>query len=100
MIVAHERSTIYRKMLDKVKGFIFLAVPHRGSDLAFWYTWVTELSKFAQVGFAGNANFVAALKSNSKTFADISAQSIERLQSPTIKIRTFYESDRIGNQLV
>ena len=36
MIVAHERSTIYQKMLDKVKAFVFLAVPHRGSDLAFW----------------------------------------------------------------
>ena len=100
MIVAHERSTIYGEMLDKVKAFVFLAVPHRGSDLAFWYNLVTKLSKLAQLDFAGNANFVAALESNSKVFADISTQSIDRLQSPSIDIRTFYESDRLGNQLV
>ena len=100
MIIAHERSSKFGDLRDKVQAFVFLGVPHKGSDLAFWYKYVIEVSTNLQMGFAGNPNFVAHLQKNSETFANISTQSIERLQSPTIDIRTFYESDKILNQLV
>lgn len=100
MILAHERSTRHGDLRDKVQAFVFLGVPHRGSDLAFWYTYVINISKIAQLGFAGNPKFVAPLERNSEIFANISTQSIERLQSPFIDIRTFYESDKLHNQLV
>jgi len=98
MIVAHERSYIYGDLRDKAKAFVFLGVPHKGSDFAFWYTSVIELSEFAQLGFRGNPKFAAALRTNSEKFANISYQSVERLHD--IDIRTFYESDKLHNQLV
>ena len=100
MIAAHERETIYGDLRDKVQAFIFLGVPHRGADLAFWYQYLTEISKLFRLGFAGNLKFIAPLKRNSEIFANISAQSIGRLQSQSIDIRTFYESDKLLNQLV
>lgn len=100
MIVAHERSDFYGDLHDKVVAFVFLGVPHKGSDLAFWHKFVIELSKFAQLDLRGNSNFAAALETNSERFAKISSQSVERLQSPSIDIRTFYESDKCHNLLV
>ncbi|KAI9713377.1 MAG: hypothetical protein M1812_006655 [Candelaria pacifica] len=100
MIIAHERSSKFGDLRDKVQAFVFLGVPHKGSDLAFWYKYVIEVSTNLQMGFAGNPNFVAHLQKNSENLANISTQSIERLQSPTIDIRTFYESDKILNQLI
>ncbi len=100
MVVAHERSTRNSGLRDKVQAFIFLGVPHRGSDLASWYNYVIEISKFAQLGFAGNPKFVAPLQRNAEIFANISTQCIERLQAQSIDIRTFYESDKLHNQLV
>ena len=100
MIVAHERSMIFYELLNKIRAVVFLGVPHKGSDLAYWATFLTELLKFGQLGFVGNSNFVAALKANSPVFASISSQSTERLQSAAVDIRTFYEANRLGNQLV
>jgi hypothetical protein len=102
MIIAHERSNIFGDLHDKVVAFVFLGVPHRGSDLAFWHKFVIELSKFAQLDLRGNPNFAAVLETNSARLADISSQSVERLQSPIIDIdiRTFYESDKFHNILV
>lgn len=100
MILAHERMDIYGGLRDKAKAFIFLGVPHRGADAAFWLDFVVELSKITQLGFKGNNRFVDALKANSPTFAAISTQSNERFQSPLISIRTFYESEKMGNLTV
>lgn len=61
MFVAHERSTRNGDLRDKVRAFVFRGVLHRGSDLAFWYNYVIEISKLAQLGFAGNTKFVAPL---------------------------------------
>jgi len=100
MIVAHERSYFYGDLHDKFVAFVFLGVPHRGSDLAFWHKFVIELSKFAKLDLTGNPNFAAVLETNSARLANISSQSVERLQSPSIDIRTFYESDKFHNLLV
>lgn len=100
MVIAHERSKQFGHLLDKVAALVFLGVPHRGSDLAFWDKWVIELSRFARLKLGGNENFAAVLKRNSARLADISEQCVERLQSDSVDIRTFYESNRLLNLLV
>ncbi len=72
----------------------------RGSGLAFLQNFVIELSQFAQLKRRGNSNFAAVLERNSARLADISHQSVQRIQSTSIDIRTFYESDKLHNLLV
>lgn len=85
-------------MLDSVRGLVFFGVPHRGSDIAYWGNFAANLLKITQLGFGTNTSFVEALKRNSATFADISQQFIER--GANLPIRTFYETERLWNQLV
>lgn len=98
LILAHERSSIYGHLLDCVRGLVFFSVPHRGADLAYWGTLAANLLKIAPLGLGANANFVQALKRNSKEFANISHQFVER--SVNVQIRTFYETRKIMGQLV
>jgi hypothetical protein len=85
-------------LLDSVRGLVFFGVPHRGSDIAYWGNFAANLLKITQLGFGTNTSFVEALKRNSATFADISQQFIER--GANLPIRTFYETERLWNQLV
>ena len=98
LILAHERSRRYAGLLTCVKGCLFLGVPHRGADSAYWGKFAADLLSIPQLGFSGNTNFLNALKSNSPTLADISQQFIER--SSQLEIRTFFETEKVGNQLV
>ncbi len=98
MILAHERSKQYANLLASTRGLVFFGVPHRGSDIARLGNFAANLLEMAQLGFGTNTNFVEALKRNSETFAHISQQFIER--GADIPIRTFYETERLGNQLV
>lgn len=98
MILAHERSSRYGHLLENTSAAVFLGVPHRGSDLAYWADFAARLLQFGQLGFRGNPTFVAALQRNTPTFQNISAQFVERAAS--LSIRTFYETERMGNQLV
>lgn len=100
MIQAHLKADIYGGLLDKVISFIFLAVPHRGADTAFWLELFANLSKIAHLGFKGNKKFAKALRANSPKFAEISAQSAGLIQSASISIRTFYEDVRMANLMV
>jgi len=98
LVLAHERSSVYGDLLNSVQGTLFLGVPHRGADLAYLAKSAAIILEFAQFGFGTNPNFVAALQKNSRTFADISQQFVERAAQLTI--RTFFETERLQNQLV
>jgi hypothetical protein len=98
MIVAHERSKVYGPLLQKVQASVFFGVPHRGSDTAYWATFAATLLKYGQLGLGTNATYVTALQRRSQTFADISQQFIER--AANLNIRTFYETEKMLNQLV
>ena len=73
-------------------------MPHRGADAAYWALFATRLLKFGQLGFGTNSAYIAALKRKSTTFKDISAQFVER--AAALKIRTFFETEMMGNQVV
>jgi hypothetical protein len=98
LILAYERSGLYGDLLDCVKAVVFFGVPHRGADLAYWATFTSMILQTMQLGFGTNPNFVTDLQRNSRTFADISKQFIER--GDKLRIRTFYETEKIYGQLV
>jgi hypothetical protein len=98
LILAHERSRLYGDLLGCVKAVVFFGVPHRGTDLAYWATFASRIIQAMQLDFGTNPHFVTDLQKNSRTFADISKQFIER--GDMLKIRTFYETEKLYGQLV
>lgn len=81
-----------------VRGVVFFAVPHRGSDIAALGKMLANVLKVATLGLRGNPRYVKALEKNSKHLDEISKQFVERLE--TIQVRTFYETETIKGQLV
>ncbi|KAK2599764.1 hypothetical protein N8I77_011490 [Diaporthe amygdali] len=96
--ICHERQSLYGHLLPKVRAIQFFAVPHRGADIAYWGLFVQRLMHYGQLTFRGNDEFLKGLQRNSKIFASISQQFIERAQA--LRIVTFVESERLGNQLI
>lgn len=100
MIEAHDRDTLFGDLPKKVTAFIFLGVPHSGTDVAVWAKFAIDLSSTIKMGTEGNTNHLADLQANSETFSNIALKSIDRLQLDLIDIRTFYETDKIGKSIV
>jgi hypothetical protein len=98
MILAHERSNFYGNLLGHIRAVVFLGVPHRGSDVAYWATFAANILQFGQLRLGTNPAYITALQRNSPTFAHISTQFIER--AAPLSIRTFYETERMGGQVV
>jgi hypothetical protein len=98
MILANERSKHYGDLLQHVRAVVFLGVPHRGSDIAYWATFAANILQFGQLASRTNPAYVKALQRNSPTFASISTQFVDRAER--LLIRTFYETERMGNQVV
>lgn len=98
MIIAHERSNYYSDLLNQVRAIVFFGVPHRGANAAYWAAFAAKILYYGQLGLRTNTAYVEALKKNSPTFAEIS-EKFSRLAEP-LSIRTFYETERMGNQLV
>ena len=63
MILAWTNLSRYGEVLEKVKGCLFLGVPHRGADLARWAKIPAHFISYASVGFAGNTRFLDSLES-------------------------------------
>ncbi|KAN0098199.1 hypothetical protein V8E51_013862 [Hyaloscypha variabilis] len=99
LILANERSDHWKDIRDSAAGIIFFAVPHRGADIAYWANIATNALNLATLGARGNANFVRSLQKNSPEFANISQAFIQPAAQFTV-IRTFYETVKIGNQLI
>ena len=98
MILAWENTNVYGDMLKSVYGCIFLGVPHRGADIAYWANFPAKLLEYGLVGYGGNTAFLGALKKNSQTWRDISKQFVQR--AAPLRIRTFFETQRLRNLLV
>lgn len=98
MILAWERSELYSVLLNSIRGIIFLGVPHRGSDSAYWASLPTSILNYGSLGFVGSTDFLDSLKKNSESWRTITRQFVERGKS--LQIRTFFETKKIGNTLV
>ncbi|KAF8532865.1 hypothetical protein BDD12DRAFT_901378 [Trichophaea hybrida] len=97
LILAHERSNIFNDLLDNVHGSVFFGVPHRGADPAYWGLFAGNLSRVFTLGRA-NTKYIAALKRNSQTLANISKQFIQI--GASLEGRTFYEPETMFHQLI
>ena len=93
LIIANERSSQYGSLLNSVTAMVLFGVPHRGADTAYW----ANVLNASRLG--ANPNFVKPVQKNSRAFADISQQFIERA-AHLKKIYTFYELELLYNTLV
>ena len=89
---------MYGTLLKSIHGIVFLGVPHRGADIAYWASLPANIIKYGSLGFRGNTDFLNSLERNSESWRTISKQFIERGES--LQIRTFFETRKIGNFLV
>ncbi|KAF9877324.1 hypothetical protein CkaCkLH20_05024 [Colletotrichum karsti] len=99
LILANERSDYWKDVRDSAFGALFLGVPHRGADKAYWAALAVTLVEVATFGLAGNKKFVKALKRNSSEFSKISTAFIQP-GSKLKMIRSFYETVRMGNDVI
>lgn len=90
MIRAHEQNKYYAQFLDSIKGVVFFATPHRGSDLAFWDLLGTRVVKATTLGYTTNTMLSKELKLNSATLKSISESFTYRGWG--FEIRSFYET--------
>ncbi|KAL8718464.1 MAG: hypothetical protein Q9181_008196, partial [Wetmoreana brouardii] len=93
LILAHQRSSTFSKVLESVTGIIILGTPHRGSNAAYWKGFTARALKAAQLGTRTMDQLLAAVQKNSRTLSDISEQFVER--TVTLQIRTFYETEKL-----
>lgn len=98
MILAWEKSSFYGALLESIRGIVFLGVPHRGADIAYWASLPANIIKYGSLGFRGSTDFLKSLERNSECWRIISKQFVERGES--LKIRTFFETRKMGNTLV
>ncbi|KAH0170241.1 hypothetical protein KCU67_g2721, partial [Aureobasidium melanogenum] len=98
MIQAWTRNEYYNDILENVKGCLFLGVPHRGADLAYWAKFPAQIIPYLSLGFRGNTKLLESLSSKSADWMRISRDFVHRATS--LQIRTFYETDRLGNVIV
>ena len=91
IVRGHEQDHFYGPLLDNVKGVIFFATPHRGSDLAFWDHIAARVAQAATLGFSFNTKLSKDLKVNSEMLKRISESFTYR--GWNFKIRSFYETE-------
>ncbi|KAJ6788410.1 hypothetical protein PWT90_04691 [Aphanocladium album] len=91
MIRAHEQTGFYSSLLSNVRGVVFFATPHRGSDLAYWDSLVGRLISAATLSYTKNAHLSRTLRVDSDRLKHISDAFAYR--GWTFQIRSFYETE-------
>ncbi|PKK49215.1 hypothetical protein CI102_4806 [Trichoderma harzianum] len=91
VIRGHEQDSFYGPLIEKIRGVVFLATPHRGSDLAYWDSIGTQIVRAATLGMATNSKIVKDLKVDSEMLKRISDSFAYR--GAAFKIRSFYETE-------
>jgi len=99
MNTAWNDPEVYGDILAKIYGVLFFGVPHRGADIAYWAGLPASLLNRTLMGFGGNTAFLNALKKSSDEWRTISRDFVKR-GSALSSIRTFFETERLGNLLV
>jgi hypothetical protein len=89
LILAHEQSSIFGELLRNVKGIVFMGTPHRGADIAYWGSFVTDVLRLASLGRNTTSKLLPDLQKGSKTLSEISSQFVHR--GSGLNIVTFFE---------
>lgn len=97
LLYAHEDAEGYGRILQSTLGVVFLATPHRGSDIAnlanIFFTIANTCQAVTTVGLrpiAARTELLEYLTRNSKALQDLITSVRHSLQS--LSIVTFYES--------
>lgn len=98
MILAKQNDDRYGELLEKISGCVFFGVPHRGANIAYWANIPAQIITSLSLGFVGNVQFLESLRRDSDVWRSISNEFIQRAKR--LHIRTFYETKKIGNQMV
>lgn len=98
IILGKENDDRYGELLEMISGCLFLAVPHRGADLAYWKMIPARIIKHLSLSFAGNTQSLRSLERDSEIWRVISHSFVQR--GKRLNIRSFYETQRMGNQVV
>lgn len=80
----------YAPLIENIKGVVFFATPHKGSDLASWDRIGTRVAQAASLNYATNAKLSKDLKVNSDILKSISESFAYR--GDHFRIRSFYET--------
>jgi pimeloyl-ACP methyl ester carboxylesterase len=99
IILAHTDDARYGGLLKRIRGCVFLGVPHRGADNTWWKTIPGSLVRASTMGSMGNNNFADSLGRESDTWRNISNDFVPRTRN-LIAIHSFYETRKIGPVLV
>ncbi|KAL6829124.1 hypothetical protein J3E69DRAFT_364751 [Trichoderma sp. SZMC 28015] len=91
VVRGHEQDSFYGPLIEKIRGVVFLATPHRGSDLAYWDSIGTRIVRAATLGMTTNSKIVKDLKVDSEMLKRISDSFAYR--GAAFKIRSFYETE-------
>ncbi|PTB68629.1 hypothetical protein BBK36DRAFT_1166530 [Trichoderma citrinoviride] len=89
----HEQDSFYGPMLERIRGVVFMATPHRGSNLGYWDSIGPRLIRAASLGFKCNTKLIKDLKVDSEMLKRISDSFAYR--GASLKIRSFYETERM-----
>lgn len=70
---------------------MFLGVPHKGADNAWWKNVPGSLVKITTIGFKGNTNFIQSISRSSHIWRDIAMDFVPRT-SDLVATHSFFET--------
>lgn len=92
LVISHERSSRYHDFSASVTGVMFMGVPHRGADFAFWSHALGRIANIPLLG-ALRTDLLNDLTPKSGFLRDLCDQFIER--GKDLQIFSIYERKRI-----
>ena len=98
MILAWTNNNQFGEVLGRIKGCLFLGVPHRGADLAYWAAFPARMIPYTSFGFWGNPRLLKSLRKNSEDWMRISNDFVPRARR--LEIRSFFETDKFRDVIV
>ncbi|OCL01570.1 hypothetical protein AOQ84DRAFT_230809, partial [Glonium stellatum] len=98
-ILAHTDEHQYGEFLRRIRGCVFLGVPHRGADNTWWKTLPGKLMDICTIGTKGNVEFARSVERKSRVWKDIANGFVPRTRN-LLTIHSFYETKKVGPVLV
>ncbi|MCJ1391102.1 hypothetical protein MMC18_003964 [Xylographa bjoerkii] len=91
LILANDRPSQHKDVLDHVEGIAFMGVPRRGSDNAWWADFAATAVRISTLGTTTKSQILKVLQKESKTLMETSIAFVERGRD--LEIYTFYETE-------
>lgn len=89
LVLAHDAMDLYGNILNSVKGVIFMATPHRGSELVPWAILLSNFVNVASFGRGIRKSLLRNIDRDSDMLGEISRQFTHR--ATKLKLMSFVE---------